>query len=348
VTSTDYPGHYPGEDNSWSLSSFKDNLNIKFHHNKPLDCSFSLIGIDAAVANAFRRILIAEIPTLAIEYVYISNNTSIIQDEVLAHRIGLVPLKGGKDGLQNFLKWYKKPTDDEPEGSGFFDYNTIVLDLTVECTRNEEAPRSETDPHKAYHNAHVYAHQLEFKPMGRQADIFSGKNTIEAVNSDILIAKLRPGQRIDVECHAIKGVGSDHAKFSPVATASYRLLPTISITKPILGKDAKKFAKCFPRGVIGLEEVTKKEAATKGSGYEGHEGEVKAVVKDTMKDTVSRECLRHEEFEGKVKLGRIRDHFIFSIESSGQWDSDELFLESIKVLKAKCEKMKRNMDSLAT
>lgn len=346
MTSTDFPGHYPGENHSWSLDRFRDGFHIQFHHNSPLDASFSLIGIDAAVANAFRRILIAEIPTLAIEYVFVHNNTSVIQDEVLAHRLGLVPLKGGKEGLNSFIKWYKKPTEDEPEAPPPEDHNTIVLKLQVACTRKEGVPRSETDPHKAYNDAHVYAHQIEFTPVGRQDNFFSGENAICAVNPDILIAKLRPGQEIDVEMHAIKGIGADHAKFSPVATASYRLLPTITILEPILGKDAQKFARCFPTGVIGLEKVTKTEAATQGSGYEGKEGELKAVVKDAMKDTVSRECLRHEEFENKVKLGRVRDHFIFSIESSGQWDSDDLFLESVKVLKAKCSRLRRSLNSM--
>ncbi len=30
---------------------------------------------------------------MAIEKVYVANNTSVIQDEVLAHRLGLIPLK---------------------------------------------------------------------------------------------------------------------------------------------------------------------------------------------------------------------------------------------------------------
>ena len=84
----------------------------------------------------------------------------------------------------------------------------------------------------------------------------------------------------------------------------------------------------------------------KGSGYEGHEGEDKAVVVDPFKDTVSRECLRHEEFQGKVKLGRVRDHFIFNVESTGQFNSDLLFLESVKILKLKCARLKRNVRSL--
>jgi DNA-directed RNA polymerase I and III subunit RPAC1 len=92
--------------------------------------------------------------------------------------------------------------------------------------------------------------------------------------------------------------------------------------------------------------VTKELAKKKGSGYEGHQGEPHAVVTDPMKDTVSRECLRHEEFKGKVKLGRIQDHFIFKVESTGQLESDELFIEAVKLLKVKCEKMKRAMDEM--
>ncbi|KZF26025.1 putative DNA-directed RNA polymerase I and III subunit Rpc40 [Xylona heveae TC161] len=346
VQSTDFPGHYPGEDHSWSLEKFRNNLRVEFHHNDQYDASFSLIGVDAAIANAFRRILISEVPSLAIEYVFIHNNTSIIQDEVLAHRLGLVPLTGDKAGL-NWLKWFKKPTEEDPEGSEPSDYNTVVMKLQVACSRNPAAARGETDPTKLFHNAHVYAHQLTFHPAGRQRDYFSSpEGAIRSFHPNILLAKLRPGQEIDLEMHCIKGIGADHAKFSPVATASYRLFPDIKIMRPILGDDAVKFQTCFPKGVIALEDVTEEEASRVGSGYEGHVGEKKAVVVNPYKDTVSRECLRHDEFKDKVKLGRVRDHFIFHVESTGQYDSDELFIESVKVLKVKCQRMKRSLASM--
>jgi DNA-directed RNA polymerase I and III subunit RPAC1 len=163
------------------------------------------------------------------------------------------------------------------------------------------------------------------------------------MHPDILIAKLRPEQTIDINMHAIRGLGEDHAKFSPVSTAFYRLMPSITITKPILDADAKKFARCFPRGVIALKPVTAEQAKRPASGYEDHEGKLHAVVANPMKDTVSRECLRHEEFKDKVKLGRIQDHFIFKIESTGQIESDELFIQAIKVLRRKCEKLKNEI-----
>ena len=291
--------------------------------------------------------MIAEIPTLAIEYVFIHNNTSIVQDEVLAARLGLVPLTASLSGL-NWLQFYKKPnTQDEDEREEdrdtAADNNTVVLKLHVECEwRSAEGVKSkETDPEKLYVNSSVYAKQITFEPTGRQNKEFQEPDgLVRPVNPEILLAKMRPGQIIELDMHCIKGIGADHAKFSPVATATYRLLPTIDIVKPIVGNEARKFARCFPKGVIGLEEVTEEESEAQ-IGLEGMVGEKKAVVRNTFKDTVSRECLRHEEFQGKVKLGRVRDHFIFSVESTGQFDSDYLFLESVKTLKAKCSRLKR-------
>ncbi|KAJ5329910.1 DNA-directed RNA polymerase dimerization [Penicillium brevicompactum] len=345
IPSTDFPGHWPGESHGWAIDEFQKNFQVEFHRNDQFEASFSLIGLDAAVANAFRRILMAEIPTIAIEDCFIHNNTSVIQDEVLAQRLGLIPLKGSVEGI-NWMQWFKKATEEGGEEDGPCDFNTIVLHLDVECYKNEHAAKDEQDPRKLYTNSNVYAKDLMFTPVGRQEQYFVDDGAIAPVNPDILIAKLRPGQAIQMELHCQKGIGADHAKFSPVATASYRLLPDINIQRPIIGDDAKKFAKCFPKGVIGLEPVTSAEAAKRGSGYEGHAGEQKAVVKDAFSDTVSRECLRHEEFKDKVKLGRVRDHFIFNVESTGQFDSDVLFLEAVKVLKLKCNRWKRGLTDL--
>jgi DNA-directed RNA polymerase alpha subunit len=69
-------------------------MRIKIECQKEQELEFDLIGVTPALANAFRRIMISEVPSMAIEKVHIYNNTSIIQDEILAHRIGLIPLRG--------------------------------------------------------------------------------------------------------------------------------------------------------------------------------------------------------------------------------------------------------------
>lgn len=354
VTSTDFPHHYPGEDHAWSIAKFGDNLRVQFHKNAPLEASFSLIGVDASIANAFRRILIDEIPTLAIEIVYVHENTSIVQDEVLAQRLGLVPLTGAEDGIR-WLKYHRRKAaslEDDVGGQEAErtpqDNDTVVLKLEIECKWNPNRKKDDVDTDKLYINSNVYAKHITFDCTGRQKEFFKIEEGggIRPVHPDILLAKMRPGQGIRLDMHAVKGVGADHAKFSPVATATYRLLPTIDILKPIVGDDAVKFARCFPKGVIALEDVTEQQSEMEGGAMERMAGRKKAVVRNPMRDTVSRECLRHPEFEGKVKLGRVRDHFIFNVESTGQYKSDWLFLESVKILRSKCKVLQLDLANL--
>lgn len=80
-------------DRKWTTKDFEKNLRVKFIKKNDMELEFDIIGVDASIANAFRRILLSEVPSMAFEKVYIYNNTSIIQDEVLAHRLGLIPLK---------------------------------------------------------------------------------------------------------------------------------------------------------------------------------------------------------------------------------------------------------------
>lgn len=354
VVSTNYPGVYPGESHAWDVEQFRQNFSVIYHDvaEQGNEAIFSLVGIDASVVNAFRRILIAEVPTLAIEDVFMINNTSILHDEVLAARLGLIPLVGPLEGMRWLRPLKRTNADEEGTKSQRTDFNAVRLTLNVECTWKENGLRKkQADPRipdeEVYNNSHIYASSLQFEPIGRQSEFFP--SPIKPSSDKILIAKMRPGQKIHAVMHAVKSIGADHAKFSPVATASYRLLPKTIITKPILGADAKKFARCFPKGIVRLERVTATESSDeKNNGYANKEGELKAVVssniEDMLRDPVTRECLRHEEFKDKVKLGRVQDHFVFSVESSGQFPSEELFVESVKILRRKCQ---RSLDALS-
>ena len=66
------------------------------------------------------------------------------------------------------------------------------------------------------------------------------------VDSDILVAKMRPGQCIDLEAHAVKGLGAEHAKWSAVATAWYRLHPEVVLTEETKGADAQELVDLCP------------------------------------------------------------------------------------------------------
>jgi DNA-directed RNA polymerase I and III subunit RPAC1 len=79
---------------------------------------------------------------MAIEDVFIHNNNSIMHGEILAARLGLIPLK-----VDPKLFEFKKDTDPAT------DLNTIVLKLEVACTLNPNAHPEETDPTKLYINS---------------------------------------------------------------------------------------------------------------------------------------------------------------------------------------------------
>ena len=87
--------------------------------------------------------------------------------------------------------------------------------LKIACERRKNAPRDATDPKGLFINSEVLSSQLEWVPQGEQGTVMA-TNLPAPTNPNIVLAKLRPGQEIDMEVHAVKGVGKDHAKFSPV------------------------------------------------------------------------------------------------------------------------------------
>jgi DNA-directed RNA polymerase I and III subunit RPAC1 len=112
----------------------------------------------------------------------------------------------------------------------------------------------------------VFSSSLIWEAQGTQEERFP--RPAAPVHADILVAKLAPGQRIELECHAVKGVGRDHAKFSPVATATYRLLPsiTLSTAKPFVDDEADALVAKCPVGVFDIEDIAGEWGRRGGEG----------------------------------------------------------------------------------
>ena len=295
-----YPETFFDIDDRWNFEGFKNQFSWKIHEMTPEEMEFDMVGVNPAVANALRRVMIAEVPIVAVEKVYVNQNTSVMHDELLAHRIGLIPLMADP---QRFEYFEGDPTD----------LNTLVFKLKIECKYAPGMPKpGVTDPDLLYINHKVLSDHLEWVPEGVQS---SWTETIVA-KGGIPLVDLRPGQSIEIECHAQKGIGKDHAKFNPCCPASYRLMPVIELKESIKGKDALKLQKCFSNGVIGIKKD-------------------KAFVIDARNDTISREVLRHDEFKDKVVLAKDKNYFIFNLESTGSVDAPVIVKGALSVLKSK-------------
>lgn len=283
---------------------------------------FELIGIDAPIANAIRRILLAEVPTVAIETVYVHDNSTVMPDEMLAQRLGLVPLDVDPRKLE-----MRKHKDDVTAK------NTVKFRLRSQCARNSSsAPRDGiARPEDLYTNSSVTTGSIEYVPFdaqdqdGQLLDLnFSDKP--KPVHDDIVVVKMRPGQRVHVEMDAVKSIGRDHAKFSPVATASYRMLPEVELKEPVSGAQAHELVKKCPMNVFDIED----------SGS--------CVVARPSQCTMCRECIREPEWNDLVSLSRKRDHFIFSVETTGALPAPTLVDEALSILYEKCKTVEAGLE----
>lgn len=138
-------------------------------------------------------------------------------------------------------------------------------------------------------------------------------NKVRPVYENILIAKLRENQEINLEIYAEKGTGKKHSKWSPVSTVFYRLMPEITLNEKF---NHEKYAET-------LVEVCPGKVFSMKKG--------KALVKDPRNCTTCRECLK---LDGVV-LEKVKDHFLFSVESTGILNPVDIFLRALDILDEK-------------
>ena len=176
--------------------------------------TFLIKGTDAAFVNTLRRMIIEEVPTLAIETVEFKDNSSSIYDEVAAHRLGLIPIKTD-------LKSYNLPKECTCKGKG-------CAKCTLKMTLSSKSAGD------------VNASEIKSKDP-KCVPAFPG----------LPIVKLLKGQKIEFEATAMLGQGKDHAKWTPGLVA-YKNYPIIELTEK--GESCEEAVRVCPVNVFEFKK----------------------------------------------------------------------------------------------
>jgi len=169
-------------------------MEIEFSSLDDTLARFTLAGASPAFANAFRRAMIGKVPTLAIEDVRIYDNTSAFFDEMLAHRLGLIPIKTD-------LSTYSTQENCTCGGAG-------CPGCTVTFTLSVEGPKTVLS-----------------------SDLIPQDPKATPVYDNIPIVKLAKGQKLVIEARAVLNTGREHAKWQPTLVCGYKNYPVVSISE---------------------------------------------------------------------------------------------------------------------
>lgn len=136
--------------------------------------------------NAIRRLSINEVPTLAIDDVVILENSSVMHDEAVAHRLGLIPLR---TDLHRFVL----PHDCDCNSTLGCTKCRVLLSMDSEANDKTKVVTS--------------------------GDLVSEDEIVKPISTEIPIIVLAPAQKLKFEAYARLGFGKDHAKWQPTSAS---------------------------------------------------------------------------------------------------------------------------------
>ncbi|MCS7117474.1 MAG: DNA-directed RNA polymerase subunit D [Thaumarchaeota archaeon] len=144
--------------------------------------TLELSEVNLSLANALRRHAINEVPVMAVEEVLVMDNSSVVSNEVLVHRISLIPFVTDLDN-------YRLP--EECDCNNRLGCERCVVRFSLKASAVDEVVT-------------VYSRDMVLE---------SGTGIVRPVSGDFPIVKLAPGQTIELELYVRLGKGSKHAKW---------------------------------------------------------------------------------------------------------------------------------------
>jgi DNA-directed RNA polymerase II subunit RPB3 len=300
---------------------------------------FILSDTDTSVANTLRRIMIAEVPTLTIDLVEYADNTSVLNDEYIAHRLGLIPLRYQPLEGNNDNKGMDCSEAFCPHRECICFEHCQRCSVELECdvhytvTGEEDvlAPLTVTSRDLISNNPNV-----------QPAHFLSPEEQDEAQDAGIAIVKLGPGQKLKFKAIARMGISKEHAKWCPVAVATYKFWPEVIINEEEMAllttEQKQELVNTCPDRILEFDEVTGSIRAV--DNY----WDVATFTEDL--DFAQRAMKKRPEDDDFVTIRHSTNKFIFTVEATGAMDADQVVLTALKVLKKRLNDLARELETI--
>ena len=234
--------------------------------------AFEVRKTDASVANALRRVIVAEVVTMAIDLVTFEENTSCIDDEIIAHRLGLIPIKyackPGKTRLRedvsndeaaamsserDIQRRFRFTRDCDCDG--YCDWCACTFKLHVKYDDViKNVPEHEKNQPYTVTSINLESDDPDVFPV----HFVSERERNTSSEPGIAIVKLAKGQEIKLSCIAKLGCGKEHAKWTPVSKCVFRPKPTVTwddaAVRALPPNLRNIIVDVCPAGVLGYED----------------------------------------------------------------------------------------------
>ena len=173
-----------------------------YNYDEPSGCSsFEINNIDLAIINGIRRVILTDIPITGIIGEKLENdepsvdivvNNGALHNEIIIHRIGLIPICLKEDEIDNYKD------------------NSIHIELDVKNTTNKTLDVLTSDITATRNSVNIDKKEL--------TDIFPANK----ISGDhILITRLRTGEHLHFKAKVVKRTGRDNASFNPVSLSNF-------------------------------------------------------------------------------------------------------------------------------
>ena len=275
-------------------------------------------NVPLPILNAIRRTIQLEVPTMAIDEVIFYENSSPLYDEVISHRLGLIPLRS-----EEAIRKYKSP-----------EKCAECMETYYEGVSEEIAQRP---PAEECENCFTYIRGSLENPIQTQdlktlysGDLLSDDPDVQPVYKEIPIVILGPGQKISFDAKARLGRGIEHIKWSPVSVAGVRYVASI-VTERL--SDEK----------ISLAEECVKYCPVNILYYSAEEKKI--LSKNDLECILCQQCVKMCP-EDSIKILPRNDQYILFFESTGQLSLRTILLSAIDILVEKIDYLLKQFEEV--